>query len=78
MPTTKPKKKEVNWVGIFQAVWLIPLVVGIITTLLKLFGCIHTSWLIATSPIIFSYAFFAIIMIYVAFLQERIEKIFKK
>ena len=78
MPTTKPKKKEINWVGIFQTVWLIPLAVGIVTTLLKLFGCLNISWLIAVSPIIFSYSFFALIMVYVAFLQEKIKKIFKK
>ena len=78
MPTTKPKKREFNWVGVFQGVWLIPMVVGIVTTILKLCGAIQISWLLAVSPIIFSYVFFAAVLLYVAFFQEKIEKIFKK
>lgn len=72
------KKREINWIALFHLFWLGPLAIGVGTLFLKLIGFLDISWLLASSPIIFSYSFFALIIIYVAFFQERIEKFFKK
>lgn len=75
---SKKQNKKIDWISIFNFLWLCPMGIGLITLFLKLVGVLPYSWLIASSPLIFSYAFFACVMFYLAFFAQKFEKYFKK
>ncbi len=70
--------KHLNWVALFYMFWLGPMVIGFLSVFLKIVNVIDVYWWVAVTPIIFSYAFFAIVVFYVAFIHKKLTRIVKK